>query len=85
MNTFSNVSHIHSFVSVFLQNEELKQELQKTSLHGQPTDLEAEMMGYTRKKTAVERHKDQLKKIEKEKKEAQEVSGEFNVYVGSCR
>ena len=43
------------------------------------------MMGYTRKKTAVERHKDQLKKIEKEKKEAQEVSGEFNVYVGSCR
>ncbi|KAL4228803.1 Coiled-coil domain-containing protein 13 [Mactra antiquata] len=53
-----------------LKNEELKKEIQQLKGVKEDTGLEAEMMGY-KKRSAVDRHKDQLKKLEKEKKEAQ--------------
>ena len=58
---------------VFVQNEELKRELEKAQGTNTTGNLEAEMLG-TRKRTATERHREQLRKLEKEKKEAQEVS-----------
>ncbi|XP_060576015.1 coiled-coil domain-containing protein 13-like isoform X2 [Ruditapes philippinarum] len=53
-----------------LKNDELKQEVQKLKGATEAYDLEAEMLG-NKKKSAVDRHKDQLKKLEKEKKDAQ--------------
>ena len=38
----------------------------------QTSNLEDDMMG-TKKRSAIDRHKDQLKKLEKEKKDAQTV------------
>lgn len=46
------------------------------------TDLEAEMLGITKKRSAIERHKEQLKKLEKDKKEAQGVS--FVLFCSLC-
>lgn len=53
------------------KNEELKQEILKLQGAGETSDLEAEMLGFSKKRSAIERHKEQLKKMEKEKKEAQ--------------
>lgn len=65
-----------TFISVFLhfKNEELKQEVLKLQGASETTDLEAEMLGISKKRSAIERHKEQLKKLEKDKKEAQGVS-----------
>ena len=55
-----------------VQNEELKQELEKAQGTNTTGNLEADMLGI-KKRSATERHRDQLRKLEKEKKEAQEV------------
>ena len=66
---FSRINKVYD--RLFIQNEELKQEIQK--LQGiQTNNLEDEMLG-SKRRSAIERHKEQLKKLEKEKKDAQTV------------
>lgn len=58
----------------FSQVEELKGKLENSK--PKEYDLEREMLGNSsaRKRTGDDRHREQLRKIDKEKKEAQEVS-----------
>lgn len=53
------------------KNEELKQEILKLQSIGETEDLESEMLGISKKKSALDKQKEQLKKIEKEKKDLQ--------------
>ena len=58
------MSYIQSRLAayVFVQNEELKRELEKAQGTNTTGNLEAEMLG-TRKRTATERHREQLRKL----------------------
>ena len=47
---------------LYVQNEELKRELEKAQGTNTTGNLEAEMLG-TRKRTATERHREQLRKL----------------------
>ena len=62
----------------YIQVDELKAEISvKKPQKEKEYDLEAEMLGTgnssARQRTAVEKHREQLRKIEKERKESQEV------------